>query len=62
MKHNIDLKDIYEAIQDFRDEVREVYVTKDEFLPVKLISFGMVAIVLTTVVGVIINGVIRTIP
>ena len=42
MGNKVTLKTIYDAIEAFRDEVRETYVTKDEFLPVKMIAYGIV--------------------
>jgi len=53
------IRDIYEAVQDLREEIRCTYVTKDEFQPVKLIAFGLVSLILMTVVGAIVAGVIR---
>jgi len=52
------LRDIYNAVNDLRDEVGNNFVTKVEFLPVKSIAYGMVGIitiaVLTAVIGQII--------
>lgn len=53
------LKDIYDAINNLRDEVRCTYVTKDEFQPVKAIAFGLAGIILTTVIGLILTGVVK---
>jgi len=44
-------KDIYELINEFRSEVKDTYVTKDSFEPVKKITYGLVALVLVAVVG-----------
>jgi len=55
----ITLKTIYDAVQDLRDEVKDTYVTKDEFTPVKLITYGIVGTVLTAVGGAIISIVVR---
>lgn len=38
----VTLKDVYELVEGLRDEVRETYVTKGEFLPVKMIAYGIV--------------------
>lgn len=35
-KNNVTLKDIYEAINDLRNEISAKYVTKEEFEPVKV--------------------------
>ena len=56
---NITLKTIYDAVQDLRGEVKDTYVTKDEFTPVKLITYGIVGIVLMAVGGAIISIVVR---
>lgn len=58
-KENVSLKDIYQAIQDFRDEVKDSYVTKDEFQPVKAIAYGLVTLILTGVVGALLATVIQ---
>ena len=54
-KQKATIQDVYKLIEDFRDEVREIYVTKAEFLPVKMIAFGIVgaasAAVLTSVLA-----------
>ena len=55
----ITLKTIYDAVQDLRDEVKDTYVTKDEFTPVKLVTYGIVGIVLMAVGGAIISIVVR---
>jgi len=55
----VTLKTIYDAIQDFRDEVRDTYVTKDEFTPVRLITYGIVGVVLMAVGGAIISIVVK---
>lgn len=58
-KDSVSLRDIYDAIKEFREEVRETYVTKDEFIPVKFISFGLVGLILTAVLTAILTGVVR---
>lgn len=58
-KTNVTLRDIYQAINDFRDEVREGYVTKAEFDPVRAISYGLVGLIMMGVVGAILATVIR---
>lgn len=56
---NVTLKTIYDAVQDLRDEVRNTYVTKDEFKPVKTIVYGIVGTVMLAVGGAIISIVVR---
>jgi len=53
------LRDIYEAVQDLRAEVSEKYVTKDEFLPVKGVTYGLVALILMAVATALVETVIR---
>lgn len=59
MKTEVTLNDIYRAIEDFRKETRETYVTKDEFYPVKNIAFGMVGAVSFTVLGALLTMIIK---
>ena len=56
---NITLKTIYDAVQDMRDEVKATYVTKDEFTPVKMISYGIVSTILLSVAGAILTLVVK---
>jgi len=58
-KQEITLKDIYDSIEDLRCEVRDTYVTKDEFNPVKAIAYGMVGFILVGVLGALITNVIK---
>jgi len=55
----VTLKTIYDAIQDLREEVKATYVTKDEFTPVKMISYGIVSTVLLSVAGAILTLVVK---
>jgi len=55
----VTLKTIYDAIQDFRGEVRDTYVTKDEFSPIRSIVYGMVGLVLTSVMVAIVTGIVN---
>ena len=61
-KNKVTLRDVYQAVQDFRDEVRDTYVTKDEFRPVMKVVYGLVTLILTVVVGAIIALVIIKTP
>jgi len=56
---NVSLRDIYDAVQDLRNEVGEKYVTKDEFLPVKSVTYGLVALILMAVATALVDNVIR---
>jgi len=48
-KQKATIQDVYKLLEDLRDEVREIYVTRAEFLPVKLIAFGIVGAASATV-------------
>lgn len=56
---NITLKDIFDEIGELRKEIRATYVTKDEFKPVKSIAYGIVALILTTVLAAFLAQVIK---
>jgi len=55
----VTLKTIYDLIQDFRTEVKDTYVTKDEFNPVRSILYGMVGLILTAVFVAVLASVIK---
>ena len=42
-------------VRDIKEALQEKYVTQDQFEPIKRIVYGMVAIVLTGVIGAIIG-------
>lgn len=46
----VTLKDVYDAVSDLRNEINSKYVTKEEFAPVKAIVYGLVSLILTSVV------------
>lgn len=56
MKNDLGLRDIYNAIQDFREEVRGTYVTKEEFKPIKAVVFGMAGSVLLAFLNTILKS------
>lgn len=58
----VTLRDVYQAIQDFRDEIRETYVTKAEFAPVMRVVYGLVTLIITAVVTALIALVINKNP
>lgn len=45
----VTLKDIYEAINELRDEMSTNYVTKQEFWPVKTIVYAGAGIIMVSV-------------
>ena len=55
---DISIGDVYELIEDFRKEVRDVYVTKAEFLPVKAIAFGIVGTASMCILAAVIGKVV----
>ena len=61
VKQNITLTDVYQALNEFRDEVREIYVTKAEFLPVKMIAFGIIGAASTAVLMAVLAKVVMAI-
>jgi len=46
-----DIKYIKDDIQSIKSQLNEVYVRKDEFEPIKRVVYGLVGIILATVVG-----------
>jgi hypothetical protein len=56
--NELSLRDIYDAVNDLRTEIGNNFVTKAEFLPVKMITFGMVGIIITAVLTAILGNVI----
>ncbi len=56
---NITNSDILKAINDFRKEMKDCYVSIDRFLPVEKLVYGMAGIVLVAVVGSLIALVIN---
>lgn len=50
MKKNapISIKDVYELIEDFRNEIKGMYATKNELLPIKLVVYGAVGAILSS--------------
>lgn len=56
---NISLKDIYNAINDFREEARGTYATKEEVAPIKATVYGLVSLLLTAVIVSLVAGVVK---
>lgn len=56
----VTLRDVYDAINELRAEVGKNYVTKDEFNPVRMIAYGLVSVILMSVIGALIIVVIRS--
>lgn len=47
----VTIRDLYEKLEAMEEKIEKKYVQKNEFLPVKLLVYGAVAIILTRVVG-----------
>ena len=60
MSQQVTLKDVYEAISEIREELSSKYVTKDAFIPVRNIVYGLVTAILLSFIGAVITLVIRT--
>ena len=60
-KTRVTIKDVYEAVSDLRDEVRDTYVTKSEFGPVRAIAFGIVGMASVTILGALLAKVVQAI-
>lgn len=46
---------IIDRVKDIEQKLEMKYVSQDEFKPVKAIAFGMVALILTSVVGALLT-------
>ena len=57
----VTIRDVYDLINELREDIRETYVTKAEFTPVKACVYGFVALLMTTVIGAIIAQVVRAV-
>ena len=58
-KKNVTIGDVYELLEKYREEMRELYVTKGEFLPVKMIAYSIVGIASTCVIGAVLAKVVN---
>lgn len=55
----VTLKDIYESVEHLRQEIQENYVTKDEFVPVKAIAYGLIGTIGLTVLAAVLAQVVK---
>lgn len=55
----VTLEKVYNLIQDMRDEMKEDYVSKGEFGPVKSIVYGMVGLIMAGVMTAMVAQVVR---
>ena len=66
MKRQVSFEVLDTKISSIQDDVKEIkeklerdYVTRQEFEPIKKVVYGMVAIVLTSVVGALVALILR---
>lgn len=57
--NRVTIKDVYEQIESFREEVRDTYVSKSEFWPVRTLVYGFTGVLLLAVIGAIVNMVVQ---
>lgn len=57
----VGIREVYKLIEEMRDDMAKLYVTRMEFLPVKTIAFGMVGLVVIAVLTAILAGVIKAV-
>lgn len=55
----VTIREVYALIKELRVDIKDGFVTRDEFRPVKAIAFGMVAIVMLAVFTAILAGVVN---
>lgn len=53
------LVEIKKSIEELVKKIDDTYVTKNEFAPIKSVVYGLVTLILTSVVGAIIYMVIK---
>ena len=57
--NKVTLKDVYELIGQLREDIKETYVTKAEFNPVKACVYGFIGLILTSIVVALIAQVVK---
>ena len=55
----VTIRDVYEQIEKLENKIDKDYVHKAEFAPVKSLVYGMAGLIMMTVVGAILAGVVR---
>ena len=55
----VTIREVYDLLHDFREEVRETYVTRNEFMPVKSIVYGMVGLALAGIFTALLASVVK---
>lgn len=59
MAEKVTLKLLYDELKDFRSEMSGLYVTKQEFAPVRSVAYGMVGLILAGVLTAILAQVVK---
>lgn len=54
-----DINYIKKSVDELNEKLEDKYVTQDEFDPIKKLTYGLVALILTSVVGAIISIVVN---
>ncbi len=55
----VTIVDVYNLIERFRKEVKDTYVTKTEFKPVRVLVYGLVGLILMAVGGALVAQVVQ---
>ena len=55
----VTIRDVYELIEAFRKDVKDTYVTKNEFKPVRLLVYGLTGLILMSVGATVMAQVIK---
>lgn len=57
-KSRVSIRDVYEQVGSLRDEIKEGYVSKSEFLPVKMIAYGVIGTAAAAVLAALFKGLV----
>jgi len=58
-KNNVTIREVYDLVEKFRNEVKDNYVTQNEFKPVRAVVFGLVGLILAGAFTAMLANVIR---
>ena len=56
--NKVTIRDVYEQVGNLRDEIKNNYVSKSEFLPVKTIAYGIIGMAATAVLAALLRTVV----
>ena len=54
----VTIRDVYEQIDALREDIKDGYVTKDEFRPVRMIVYGLASLILVAVATALVARVV----